>query len=382
MKLALLPKKDARGDGQRVAGLHYGDEKSVTGKGIRRAIDRPPADARHREAYAPAVQDELDKLKAQMNVGATIMAGTAVGISTVHARLAGALQLAAEVLREPAFPETEFEQFRQASIARSESQRSEPGQLAMTSLYRHINPYSPGDPREFTSVDESIQALKTLAPDDVRRFYNQFYGASNAELAIVGDFDAAEIQKLAADLFGNWKSPSPYSFIKRSVTKVAAANQLIETPDKTNAVFAAGLTTPLNDKDPDYAAMVFANSLIGGGAQSRLWQRIREKDGLSYGVASSITGGIADNLGQFVVQAICNPQNAPKVEADFKDEISKILRDGFPADEVATAKKAFLEERQVGRSEDANLVRVLIRNAQFGYTMQRDAELGKRKSPR
>jgi zinc protease len=378
MKLVLVQKKTRGATVVASLNLHYGDEKSLFGKESAAQMTAALLMRGTKTHTRQQLQDELDKLKAQMNVGATIMAGTGVGINTVHAGLAGALRLAAEVLREPTFPESDFEQIRQASIARTESQRNEPGQLAMTSLYRHINPYPAGDPREFTSIDESIQALKALAPDDVRKFYNQFYGASNAELAIVGDFDAAEIQKLAAELFGNWKSPSPYSFIKRTVTKVTSANQMIETPDKTNAVFAAGLTTPLNDKDPDYAAMVFANSLIGGGSQSHLWQRIREKDGLSYGVASSVTGGIADNLGQFVVQAICNPQNVPKVEADFKDEMSKILRDGFAADEVATAKKAFLDERQVSRSDDGNLVRVLIRNAQFGYTMQRDAELEKK----
>jgi zinc protease len=209
----------------------------------------------------------------------------------------------------------------------------------------------------------------------VKKFYADFYGASNAELAVVGDFDVAEVQKLAAELLGAWKSPSPYTMLKRNVAKVAAVDQSIETPDKPNAVFAAGMTMHLNDADPDYAALIFANTMIGGGAQSRLSQRIREKDGLSYGVSSVIAGGAKDDYGQFLTQAIANPKNVDKVEIDYKEEIAKILNDGFPADEVDTAKKAFMQERQIGRSQDGRLVGTLARYAQYGWTMKHDSDL-------
>ena len=321
------------------------------------------------------LQDELDKLKAQMGASASVNNGASLNINTIRTGLTGALRLAAEVLREPAFPESEFEQIRQASIGRLESQRSDPGSQAMTALYRHLNPYAAGDPREFTTVDQSIDGLKKLTLTDVKKFYSDFYGASNAELAVVGDFDAVEVQKLAAELFGAWKSPSPYTMLKRNVAKVEAVDQSIETPDKPNAVFAAGMTMHLNDADPDYAALILANTMIGGGAQSRLWQRIREKDGLSYGVQSVIAGGAKDDFGQFLTQAIANPKNMAKVEADFKEEIARILSNGFPADEVDTARKAFMQEQQVGRSQDGRLVRTLARNAQYGWTMEHDSDL-------
>ena len=375
MKLVLLSKKNRGGTVFAVLNLHYGDAKSLFGKEPAAQMAGALLMRGTQKHTRQQIQDELDKLKAQMGANGTIMSGASVSISTVRAGLPGALGLAAEVLRQPAFPESEFEQIRQASIGRAESQKSDPGSLAMTALYRHINPYPAGDPREFTTIDETIEGLKKVSIDDVRKFYSSYYGASNAELAIVGDFDAAEIQKLLASLFGDWKSPSSYSVIKRDVAKVEVVDRTIETPDKPNAVFAAGMTMPLNVNDPDYATLVFANTMIGGGSQSRLWQRIREKDGLSYGVGSSISGGSLDNLGQFVTQAISNPQNVAKVEADFKDEMAKILRDGFAAEEVDTAKKAFMQERQVGRSQDQRLAATLARNAQLGWTMQHDTDL-------
>jgi zinc protease len=375
MKLALLSKKNRGGTVNAVINLQYGDEKSL--------FQREPAAnmvgsllMRGTQKHTrQQLQDELDKLKAQMGTSASINNGASLNINTIRTGLTGALRLAVEVLREPSFPESEFEQIRQSSIGRLESQRSEPLALVPTALYRHLNPYPAGDPREFTTLDESIDGLKKLTLADVKKFYADFYGASNAELAVVGDFDAAEVQKLAAELLGNWKSPAPYTMLKRNVAKVAAADQSMETPDKPNAVLAAGMTMHLNDTDPDYAALIFANTMIGGGPQSRLWQRIREKDGLSYDVRSQISGGAKDDYGLFIAQAISNPKNVDKVEAAFKEVIAKILSDGFPADEVDTAKKAFMQSRQIGRAQDEGLVRTLARNAQYEWTMKHDSDL-------
>ena len=86
--------------------------------------------------------------------------------------------------------------------------------------------------------DESIDELKKVTLDDAKKFYTDFYGASNAELAVVGDFDAAEVEKLATELFGAWKSPQPYKAVTRTWQKLDPMNQTIETPDKANANFA------------------------------------------------------------------------------------------------------------------------------------------------
>ena len=106
---------------------------------------------------------------------------------------------------------------------------------------------------------------KKLTLADVKKFYADFYGASNAELAVVGDFDAAEVQKLATELFGSWKSPAPYTRVKRDWNKLETVNRSIETPDKANAIFLAITTMPVNDDDPDYPALFVANTMLGGG---------------------------------------------------------------------------------------------------------------------
>jgi zinc protease len=375
MKLVLLSKKNRGATVTAVLNLHYGDQQSLAGKAMAAQMAGAMLMRGTQKHTRQALTDELDKIKAQMGVSAQVNGGASLSINTVRAGFVGALRLAAETLREPTFPESEFEQIRQSSLGSMEAQRSEPRAIIPTALYRHMSPYAAGDPREFTSIDQSIEGLKKLTLAEVKNFYSNFYGGSNAELVVVGDFDVSEIQKLASEAFGNWKSSSPYKMLMRDVMKVAAANQTIQTPDKQNAVFMAGMTMGLNYSDPDYAALILANTLIGGSNQSHLWQRIREKDGLSYGVGSSITGGAKDDFGQFVVQAIANPKNVDKVEADFKDEMAKILNEGFPESEVASARKEFLEDSQVNRAQDRALAGTLARYEQFGWTMKRDAEL-------
>jgi zinc protease len=322
-----------------------------------------------------ALQDALDKAKAQMTANGSVNTGASVSISTVHDGFAGALRLAAEVLREPAFPESDFEQLKQAMIGRIESQRGEPQALAINAMNRHLNDYPVGDPRAVSTPDESIEAVKKLTLADVKKFYAQFYGASHAELAVIGDFDVAAVQKLATELFGDWKSTAPYTRLSRTWKKLEVVNQTIDAPDKANAFFAAGTTISMDEADADYPALVLANSILGGGIQSRLWQRIRETDGLSYTVQSVFYAGATEKFAQFLAIAVSNPQNSPKVERAFKEEMAKAVNAGFTADEVATVKKAFLQEAVLARSEDSSLARTLTRNAQNGWTMAHDGEI-------
>jgi zinc protease len=131
----------------------------------------------------------------------------------------------------------------------------------------------------------------------------------------------------------------------------------------------------MTDEDADYPAMIMANEILGGTFSSRLETRIRHKEGLSYGVGSQFSAPIKDDGASFAVYAISNPQNTPKVEASLKDELSLTVKNGFTADELAAVKKAWLQERAVGRSQDASLAGELASHERWGRTMQFDQDL-------
>ncbi len=377
LKLVLLPKKTRGGTVIASLQLHFGDEKSLANKGAAPRLAGSLLMRGTQQHTRQQLQDEFDKNKARVNVSGNL-AGAAASIDTLRAGLIPSLRLAAEILRQPSFPESDFEQIRQASIAQLEAGRSEPQNMASIAMNRFLNAsYPPGDPRYTLTIDESIDQLKKVTLEEAKKFYADFYGASNAELAVVGDFDPAEVRKVAEELFSSWKSPKPYAVIKRDWRKLAPVNTSLEAPDKANAYLYAVTPVSMDQQDPDYPAMVLADRIIGGDEKSRLWVRIREKEGLSYGVNSNFRAGQQEKYGVFAAVASAKNENTAKVEDAFKDEISKAATTGFTAEEVATAKTALMQERQLGRSQDNQLVGLFVSQAELGRTMQRESNLEK-----
>src|SRR5262249_50409520 len=143
--------------------------------------------------------------------------------------------------------------------------RTEPGVLVPQALQANLSPFPRSDVRHVRTIDEEIEDLKNVTLNDVKTFHQEFYGASQGELIVVGKFDAATLEKAAAGLLASWKSSKSYERIVTNFTNVRTINSKIETPDKENAQFSAGLSLPMRDTDPDYPAMVMANFIFGGG---------------------------------------------------------------------------------------------------------------------
>jgi zinc protease len=246
-------------------------------------------------------------------------------------------------------------------------------------LQRHLRPYPKGDVRYVPTIDEGIAELKAASLDEAKKFYADFYGAQHGELVVVGDFDAKEITALAAELFGTWTSAQPYSRVVDSFRDVPSINQSVEAPDKANAFFIAGQNLSLRDDDPDYAALVLGTYMLGGGfLNSRLATRVRQQEGLSYGIAAQLQASSLDKNGVFMVQAIYAPQNVARLEAAIKEEIDRALKEGFTADEMKAAKEGLLQSRQVGRAQDPELARRLGQLAFVERTVSWDGELEQR----
>jgi zinc protease len=375
LKMSLLSKQ-TRGDTV-VANLvlRFGDEKSLMNRSTAGQFAGAMLMRGSTKHTRQQIQDEIDRLKARLNVfGGTTNAG--VQIETTRENLPAVLRLAAEILREPAFPGDEFEQLRQQRLAGLEQSKSEPQVLGQLELQRHLRPWPKGDVRYVPTIEESIADVKAVTLDDAKKFYTDFYGASNGEFSVVGDFDTAEISKLASELFGSWKSPRPFTRVGDTYRDVAPINKSLETPDKANALFAAGINLNVQDTDPDYAALVLGNYMLGGGfLNSRLATRVRQKDGLSYGISSQFQASSLDRTGIFAITAIYAPQNAERLETAVKEELTRALADGFTEDEVKAAKAGWLQSNQVTRAQDPSLANRLNTVSYINRTLSWDAEL-------
>lgn len=378
LKVAYLPKKN-RGEAVFVRlTLRFGDAKSLMNRDTagEYAGDMLMRGTTKRDRQQ--IKDELDRLKARGGVGGTATSASAT-IETTRPNLPEVLKLVAEILREPAFPQSEFDQLKQENLTGMESGRSEPASIAFNALGQHFNRYPKGDPRYSSTLDESIADTKAVTLEQVKKFHQDFYGASNGELAIVGDFDPQEITPVVTQLFGNWKSPQPFQRLTNDYFDVPATNKAFETPDKANAFFVARLNVKMRDDDTDYPAMVLGNFILGGGfLNSRLATRIRQKEGISYGVGSGFGASALDQSGTFQMNAIYAPENLTRLEAAFKEELQKVITEGFTAEEVAAAKDGLLLARQRTRGQDAGLANSLSNYLFLGRTYAWDAELDKK----
>jgi zinc protease len=375
MKLVMFPKKTRGGTVVARINLHFGDAKSLEGKQTAADIAGSLLMRGTKNKNRQQIQDETDHLKAQVTVnGGVDQAGAT--IRTLDTNLADSLKLVRELLREPSFPESEFEQVRQQRIASAESGKTEPNNLVQIDLYRHLNEqYKRGQVHYVSTLDEEIEDDKKVTLDEVRSFYQQFYGPGDGEIVISGQFDPEQMRKLVTELFGDWKSPARYQRIPDPYAKVEAVNHKIETPDKQNGLFLAAMPLKMKDADPDYPALTIAGMVFGGSPNSRIFRRIRVKDGLSYGAGTQFQIPTEDDAAAMIGFAIAAPQNMPKVEADFNEELALALKNGFTADEVEKAKKTWLDERKVQRSEEGSIASLLITREHWGRTMQWDAKL-------
>jgi zinc protease len=299
------------------------------------------------------LDDEFARLKIE---------GSLYRFDTTRAHLAEALALVAQVLKEPTFPATEFEQLKKLTLANLESQRHQPNAVAGEALEQHFNQYPKGDWRASETIDEAIASVNAITLDDIKAFHHEFYGASKGELAIVGDVDATAIHPVIERAFGQWASSAPYTRISVAFADIPPIAQKIDTPDKENGVYVARVNLNLRDDDPDYPALVVANYLFGGGSglNSRLMERIRQKDGLSYGGGSGLHVGSLDYAASFSLSAIAAPQNLTKVDLALKEELARVIKEGFSQEEVARAKSGIKQQAVQARSHDGTLAQTWI----------------------
>ncbi|PRC91781.1 M16 family metallopeptidase [Solimicrobium silvestre] len=349
LNVALLSKKN-KGETVSVAlNLHWGDEKSLFGKKTISTLTNEMLMRGNSKYTREQLDDEFAKLK---------ITGNLFRFDTTRENLSAALSLVAQVLKEPNFPETEFEQLKKLNLAELEMQRNDPQAVASHALSQHFNShYAKGDWRAIASLDEQIEQLKAVKLSDLTAFHKAFYGASHGEISIVGDLDVVATNKAIQQGFGDWVSPAAYTRIDNIYADTAAVEREINTPDQENGFYMANQALNMRDDDPAYPALIVANYIFGGGAgfTSRVMERIRKKDGLSYGVGSWISVNAFDNSASFSLYALSAPQNLNKVALAMKEELHRALKDGFTAEELANAKSGLKQAALQKRAQDAHV---------------------------
>ncbi|HEU4386777.1 MAG TPA: pitrilysin family protein, partial [Blastocatellia bacterium] len=378
LQIGMLPKRN-RGNTVSVSmTLHFGDENSLKGRTSVATIAPIMLNLGTTKHTRQEIQDSLAKTKSSLVIVPGYDSSVNVTMETSRENLKATLSIAAEMLRQPSLPGALVEMVKKATTTATANQRTLPDEVATNELRRRLSPYDKDDVRYVPTLDEIVERMNAVTVDEMKKLYSELLGASSAQFAIVGDFNPAEVELWLAELFGDWKSPSQFARIRKSYQPTPPVNQTIQTPDKPNAALLAGLRVNVSQASPDFPALYLANYLLGGGFEnSRLSIRIRQKEGLSYGVNSTLYADYIDPDSYLQIKVTFAPENLAKVETAVKEEIERVLKEGFTREEVETGKAGLVRALQTGRAQDSTLASELANNLYLDRTFTKTAELEK-----
>ena len=358
LKVAFLPKEN-RGDAVTVRfSFRHGTEDALMGASTAASFAGRMLMRGTEQRSRQEITDELQRLKTQGSVYGNVRQAWG-SFTTVRENLPAVMRLAAEVLTEPAFDEAEFELLREERLASIETSMSDSQVITWEAFQRYGHDYPADHPRYYPTFEEQIALFEKVTVDEAREFWSKFYGAQGGIMVVVGDFDPNEIGALIEELFGDWTAAEPYSRVPQKLADVEAAEVDIETPDKANAMMAMVQRLRMRDDHPDYPALLLANYMLGRNQNSRLFVRLRERDGLSYAIGSSFFASGLDEYAYFRGYAIFAPENADKVVDAFREELELALAEGFTSEDMEAARRGFLEQRENSRTTDEAVARML-----------------------
>lgn len=340
--------------------LRFGDENSLMNKKYAPFLIGTMLKTGTTTKSKKEISDELDRIKTDISFSS---AGDRLIISmnTDKKNLKAALALLEDMLRNPRFDEKEFEKVKLDTRADIEANMSDPQSVAGEKLNKLTTDYPKGHPNYAYSSAEALEDLAATSLDDIKSFYKDFYGANYSISTFVGELDPPVVTGFLNKAFGSWDSKMKYATIAPRYFEVKGTTETINTPDKTNAIVLGNINLKMSETDKDYAATFMANELLGGGAflSSRIPNRLRENEGMSYGAGSFIESNYRFDLTKWGLYAIFNPQYKGRLDSAMRQEIDKAISGGFTKDELDKSRKAWLEMNKTSLGMNDFLARQL-----------------------
>jgi zinc protease len=343
-KYALL-QKPTKGDKINASiSIRFGDENSLMNKKYAANLVASMLKTGTANRTKKQISDELDRIKTDISIFGN-PSGAVINVNTDKQNLSAALALLDDLLRNPKFDESEFEKVKLDAKANIEAYKNDPQSLASEKLSKLTTNYPKGHPNYASSSDESLEDLANTSLDDVKTFYKDFYGANNSISAFVGELDKKQVTDFLQKTFGNWNSKMMFATIKPKHFDVKGTTETLKTPDKTNAMLLGNININISETHVDYPAMFMANELLGGGAflSSRIPQRLRENEGMSYGAGTFMNSNYRYDVANWGLYAMFNPLYKGRLDSALHQEIDKAITGGFTKDELEKSKNAWLE---------------------------------------
>jgi len=300
------------------------------------------------------IRDRINALKGSLSFDDSNGKLTA-SLSTTEEYLPDLVALTLDILRHASFPEDEVKQYQRSRRTALHNAMSEPQALAVQALARHGSPWDADDIRYTPTFEESLEALEQLTAEDLRAFHQQFYGAGDLLFSAVGDFDEEAVTQALKEGVANWSPAPAYTRVSKPYYEVDAETFTLDTPDKANAFYLSGMRLELQDTDEEFAALYLADYLLGRSETSRLWNRVRTQEGLSYNIRSQLDASSFEKSGRWIIYAIFAPENKSALTKAIQETIDEVLDEGFSEEEVQQGIHALLNYRKLARARDSVL---------------------------
>ena len=230
------------------------------------------------------ISEELEMLGSELAAHSGIDSAV-ISLSALKPNLDAALDIYADVILRPQFPEKEFLRLQKQLLARIQQEKSNPVQIALRLLpgllYGKAHAY--GNPLTGSGTEESVSAIRRR---DLVSFYESWFKPNNATLIVTGDTSLDEIVPRIEKILANWKGgPVPQKNIQQVPAAAKPAFYLIDKPGAQQSVVIAGQIAPPRS-DPGDIAMETMNNILGGNFSSRINMNLREDKHWSYGAGS------------------------------------------------------------------------------------------------
>ncbi len=319
------------------------------------------------------VQDKLDKWQSTLKIYPAQPGVVVIDITSDRHHFHDVIILASELMQSPHFSQEKLNIILQRELTGLKKSRMDPIQIAMKELDRLRNPFPADSIHHVFTYDEMISELKKVTIEESQQIYQELYGANHLEVTIVGDCDPS-ILEVIENCFSQWHSSIPYNLITKPLIPLLAESRTIYTPDKQMATVALGANFSMRDDDIHYAAMRMANYIFGENMRSRLIERLREKEGLSYDAGSALDINRYDSAAGIVLYAMC-----PTAKADFtleamKEEYFNWIKHGVTEKELKECKQSFKSYFDNVLASDELVLQTLAAmidvNRTFGYYTQ------------
>ena len=271
----------------------------------------------------------------------------------------------AEELREPVFPEAEFDKLKQRSIAAIKRAQDETDRRAMERFSQLV--FAEQSPFHIYSAERRISEIEATTTDDLRQFYEQHYGAASMILTVVGDVITTEISQLVQAYFGDWQGAAkPEITLAETPLQAAPLSDAVNLQDKASVDIVMGHASRLRRMNPDYLAAVIANRALGQSTlSSRLGLKVRDEMGLTYGINSFFSdSGMGD--GPYLITVTVAPENVDVAISTTQQIIEDYVTTGITEEEIADEQSSMVGGYKLGLATNAGIAGQLASTEIYG----------------